>query len=384
MIKTSLKALVVEDDANVVEFIRRTMVVLGHDYVCATNLQDARAALRKGDLHYVLLDLKIPALPDGMFPSIDSGMTFLSEIGTVRGKGRTAVFVMTSHTDQGFDMAAKLIEMGTTKCIPKPLENKPLSQIIQEVLAGHGKKYPLDGKAGQPVTEESKPFEGGVMAFFNDRIELLGQIIVENNGTGHAWGILQALRKKNASSGKSVNYSAAKLAKELGISGTANPHVKTAEDRSGENAIAQCVSELRNKIGEIMLESMNIGCQRDDVIDNRGKGYHLRNWITVDDHDRPIDTGTSVDVPASNVPANVPAPKADVPACPRNVPLNERQHWAIEQLQKDEKLGRTAIEKQFKIGEKTAKRDLGDLVKRGLIEFVRNPKPGHYRLTRRN
>jgi len=290
--------------------------------------------------------------------------------------------VMTSHTDQGFDMAVKLAQMGATRCIPKPLEDKPLSQIIQEVLTEHGKKYPIDS-AASPAAPEPQPFSGGVMAFFHDRIELLGQVVVENNGMGHAWGILQALRKKNSASGKQVAYSAARLAKEMGIGGPASLHVKTAEDRSGENAVAQCIADLRGRIEKVMRESMNLVCRRDDVVDNRGKGYRLRDWITVDDHDGPAGEVTSAVVPTSNVPAKVPATDAAVPASPRNVPLNQRQHWVIEQLQKGEKLGRVAVEKQFNVGDKTAKRDLGDLVKRGLIEFVRNPRPGHYLLARR-
>lgn len=34
------------------------------------------------------------------------------------------------------------------------------------------------------------------------------------------------------------------------------------------------------------------------------------------------------------------------------------------------------------MGEKTAKRDPCELAKRGLIEFARTPKPGHYWLTK--
>jgi len=159
MTRTRLKALVVEDDGDVVECIRRTMIVLDHDCVCVTNVQDAREALRKEEFHYVLLDLKIPAMPDGLFPTIDSGMTFLAEVGRERGNGHTPVFVMTSHTNQGFGMAVKLTQMGASLCIPKPLDDKPLSQIIQEVLDDHGRRLLPDGKLGQPASQErqSKP-----------------------------------------------------------------------------------------------------------------------------------------------------------------------------------------------------------------------------------
>ncbi|NOT02383.1 MAG: DeoR family transcriptional regulator [Phycisphaerales bacterium] len=60
--------------------------------------------------------------------------------------------------------------------------------------------------------------------------------------------------------------------------------------------------------------------------------------------------------------------------------LNDRQHWVLEQLRAGGKLQRQDIEKHFRVAEKTAKRDLSDLVSRGLIVFERTPPPGYYRL----
>jgi hypothetical protein len=40
------------------------------------------------------------------------------------------------------------------------------------------------------------------------------------------------------------------------------------------------------------------------------------------------------------------------------------------------------LERRFDVHAKTAKRDLANLVERGLIEFVRTPRPGHYQLRR--
>jgi len=80
---------------------------------------------------------------------------------------------------------------------------------------------------------------------------------------------------------------------------------------------------------------------------------------------------------------DVPAPRSDVPATSANVPLNDRQHWALEQLRAGVKLRRQDIEKHFRVTEKTAKRDLSNLVKRSLIVFERTPQPGNYRLVTR-
>ena len=192
MMKTSLRALVVEDDANVVEFIRRTMVVLGHDCVCATNLQDAREALRDTDFHYVLLDLKLPAMPDGLFPVIDSGMTFLEEISRERGNGRIPVFVMTSFTDQGFAMAAKLIQMGAIRCIPKPLEDKSLVQIIREDLAAHKRNALVSGKTGQSTPRRRSPKEPQKVELAAPSTECYAELAI----TGDNQGLLKILFTK--------------------------------------------------------------------------------------------------------------------------------------------------------------------------------------------
>jgi DNA-binding MarR family transcriptional regulator len=78
--------------------------------------------------------------------------------------------------------------------------------------------------------------------------------------------------------------------------------------------------------------------------------------------------------------SDVPAPQPDVPATSANVPLNDRQHWVLEQIRAGVELHRQDIEKRFRVTQKTAKQDLSDLVGRGLIVFERTPRPGHYRL----
>lgn len=161
-----LTALIVEDDANVVDFIRRTMVVLGHECVCVTNLQDARDAYGRNAFDYVVLDLKIPAMADLLFPDMDCGMTFLSEIGQRGGNGRMPVLVMTTYAGEGFDMAIRLAELGASKCITKPLDDKPLSEIIREVLAKRilaGRGNAVTGSNSESADGEAPIVELGVL-----------------------------------------------------------------------------------------------------------------------------------------------------------------------------------------------------------------------------
>lgn len=82
---------------------------------------------------------------------------------------------------------------------------------------------------------------------------------------------------------------------------------------------------------------------------------------------------------AASAPANVPA---NVPV---NVPvktegLSERQQWFMEQLSAGRKVKAADIEAQWNVVEKTAKRDIAELRKLELVEFVGAAKTGSYRL----
>ena len=377
--KSKPKALIVEDDGLVVEFIKRSLIVLDHNCQAVHNLDDARKALETDSPSYIILDLKIPALPDGLFPDIECGMTFLGDVQRIKGKGRMPVIVMTSHTGEGFSLAVKLTRMGANACISKPLndEKKPLTQVVKEVLEDHHKKFP-DGVNEAPASQEPLPFDGGVLAYYSTHIELCGETILEAGNTGHGWGVLQALRKRN-STGKFIGYSAPRLANEVGLGGRVSERVMAVKNQAAQNTVAQCIKTLRHRFTKVMLERQNLKCGTYDVIDSRGRGYRLNDWITVEERDAASDTGTL----QGHVPAKSLQGIADVPASKKDVPLTDRQLWSIEQLKNGGKLTRVAVEKKFRIGQKQAKRELVGLSKRGIIEFVRKPKPGYYRLKKK-
>jgi len=64
-------------------------------------------------------------------------------------------------------------------------------------------------------------------------------------------------------------------------------------------------------------------------------------------------------------------------------PLTDRQHWILDQLRDNVKLTREMVEGQFRIKDKQAKRELSGLSGRGLIRFIRKPRPGYYALCRK-
>jgi predicted HTH transcriptional regulator len=59
-------------------------------------------------------------------------------------------------------------------------------------------------------------------------------------------------------------------------------------------------------------------------------------------------------------------------------PLNDRQLWVLDMLERGQTVTRRAVEAQFQCSDRTAKRILGALVARGTIGFVGTPSPGRY------
>jgi hypothetical protein len=51
------------------------------------------------------------------------------------------------------------------------------------------------------------------------------------------------------------------------------------------NTLSQSIKALRDRIAEVLRDRLDLACGPFDVIDNRGKGYHLREWIAVEVHD---------------------------------------------------------------------------------------------------
>ncbi|MAX25688.1 MAG: hypothetical protein CMJ19_14405 [Phycisphaeraceae bacterium] len=63
--------------------------------------------------------------------------------------------------------------------------------------------------------------------------------------------------------------------------------------------------------------------------------------------------------------------------------MTERQLWILDQLRNGMQLTRKMVEDQFAIGDKQAKRELTGLTNRGMVSFIRKPRPGYYVLKTR-
>jgi len=76
-------------------------------------------------------------------------------------------------------------------------------------------------------------------------------------------------------------------------------------------------------------------------------------------------------------PAVLEHSRADVPV---SVPANDRQRWFLEQHEASNQIKASDLAAYCSISEKTAKRDIAGLKRKGLIEFVGAPKNGFYRI----
>lgn len=351
-----MKVLVVEDDRKIkAEAIDDCLASLGHENDWATNQKEANELLAANSYGLVLLDLQIPSRPGGKdLPEF--GKNLLKQIRARMGRD-VPVILMTAQHQQCVDLITELHEIGLDGSISKPFPTtgRTLAVVITEVMERH-RRFRLAAKAGQeqPLTQ----FAGGVLAFHSRHIELCGETIVSQNRKGYPWRILHLLRERN-DRGNYVRMDSVKLASKL------HPNLS-------QNTLIQAIKALRDRITTVMEDRLRYGCGAEDVIANGGRGYHLREWIIVEQYDEvgtlaADDNGTAKSLPASQC----------VPSQPQ---LSERQQWVLTHLAAGAQITRQAVEQQFGISERTAKRELGELCDLGIIEFDRGEQPGCYRL----
>jgi len=353
-----IKALVVEDDLKIQEEIEDVLGLLGHVHDWAESQQEARELIERNAYHYVLADLEIPARTGRGFAKIEYGKKLIEQIQQIKGRGVMPVILMTCYHKDGLNLAMELLGNGVMDFISKPFGDgtagKSLPEVIQDVLDKHRKSFP----PGVLPTDPPRRFEGGTLAYYPDHIELDGETILERGGPGHAWPVMQVLGRPR-DNGKLPHLSAPRLAKAIDPSG-----------RLSDGAINSCVHTLRERIAARMLEQANLTVGRDDVIANLGQGYHIAKWLVIEAHDQ---AGEQV---AQAAVASEPSPEEQ--------PLSDRQHWILGRLREGMHVTRQMVEKHCGIGARQAKRELTGLSSRGLIEFVRRPRPGHYVLRTRS
>lgn len=359
------RALVVDDNPEILEVVGEVLCSLGHEFDTATCQDEARRLLGEHQYSYHLLDLEIPVRPNRGFPRIQNGENLLREIATRRNGRAEPILVMTGHGTDSPKLAVQMMKLGADDYITKPFATvgRTLDRAILEALETDGHRPRRSHVAASPTTDADvplEPFTGGELTFFHSHVDLLGVTIISDRGTGQCMAILNQLRRKS-DRGQYVRMSGEELATAIQAAG-------------GVGTITGCVQTLRRNIIN-RLRKTGIAVGRDDVIQHDQQGYCLHDSITVHD-------GDTAEFP-SHVPADVPANHPHVPAqVPAGTELNPRQRWIVVQLGQGVRIQRAMVEREFGVGEKTAKRDLSHLVHLGMIEYRRMGREGAYRLVR--
>jgi CheY-like chemotaxis protein len=359
----TLRALVVEDDTDIAESVGETLVSLNHEHDWVVSQEEARQKMAQGGYAYVLLDLQIPVRPERSIPRLQNGVNLARELHQCPAMQGAPVIVMTAFGHEGLNVAAQLTEQGVVEFITKPFPKtgKTLDVVVLDVLRRFGRGPTCGAESPQGATP-LRPFQGGELVLFPDHAELCGVRIITDRGDGHSLTMLRQLSARTAH-GRFVRLSASDLGAKL---------------RVGEGTITGCAKTIRESIKDRLRRECGLECGDQDVLARDNQGYHLndqkirtRSGDSADPAHVPGDTQRADPGDTEHVPADVPG---DMPG------HNERQQWVLQQLGRGVKLCRTAIEDQFRVGMKTAKRDLAELREQGLVEWVAEPRPGHYRL----
>ncbi len=275
------KALVVEDEDGIMSSIDEVVSTARGDTLHrARSLEEARALYRKCTFGYVLLDLKIPA--DKAFPDKTYGLTALKEIRESKLNADVPIIAMTSHHSDGFDLTMELYDLGVNDCISKPFdENRPLLKVIEDVLIAVGAETAKAAKGAKATVRrrgqgrtKARPFPGGKMVFYADRVELCDDKILGDTGLQHSRKMLDILRAKKQ--GKFIRIGLKQLTE------------KVDKDLGGgvitEDTIRGCVSTLRKNVKQRLARDRGFVCGQHDVLVRDEQGYHLNDEkITVED-----------------------------------------------------------------------------------------------------
>lgn len=351
-----MKVLVVEDDPKIkTEAIDDCLASLGHVSDWAQSQQEANGMLASTDYDLILQDLQIPSRPGGKaLPEF--GKNLLKQVRVRKGHD-IPIILMTAQHQHCVDLLTDLQELGIDGSISKPfpITGRTLAVVIEDVLEKHRRfRMSNSGTDDQPLV----PFDGAVLAYSPDHIDLGGVMICEKSQRGCAWQILQALGERD-DTGKLPHLQSTSLGRRI-------------KPQPAQNTLFRAISTLRARM-EKAMKRCGKDCEREDVIGHDESGYYLADGIVVEVYDA---NGTPVGQAdgAGNDTSKVAGAKL-------SFKLNDKQCWVMARLASEGTLTRRDVEQEFDISDRTAKRVLGELSDAGLIEFDRTTHPGFYRLT---
>ncbi len=402
-----IRALIVEDDDRIVRSIEDALYSLGHTFTSVASQEEAIEALGVSRLDYVLLDLHIPARRGRGGASIECGANLLRQVRERYSSVDLPVIVITAHSSVCVDRTTEFVRLGANEFISKPFPEtgRTLPSVVRKVLEPR-MKAAGNQSGSRAEAAPLRPFEGGELVFYPDRVDLCGVRVCGDVASGIMRTILDELRTTYPD-GRYRSISGADLA-------------RAAKALRGQNAATEAIATFRGKVRKRLRHERGIDCGRSDVIENTdGLGYRFTSKIIVRDASEvrcpPSEsngmsrlTEAASDDPVKGIddpvfrngnghrhgrkaPESLPVAAArgaddpvndpvtdDGAGQPKVVVLNARHKWALAALRAGRQVRRKDIEREFKVSRATAKRDLADLGDQ--IEFTGAPKTGYYRL----
>ena len=368
----TLKALVVDDDPNILEIVGDILKSLGHKFDTASCQEEARRLLADNQYAYHLVDLELPVVANRGLPRIQNGENLVREIIRQRGARREPVIIMTGHGTNGPELAVRMMKLGADDFVTKPFpaSGNTLDKAILEALGGGAsEKASGNGLGPHSVVCQPQQFEGGNLTFYPDPVELCGVKVCGGRRSGLIRRVLDVLRTKTPQ-GRFVALSGTELGIEVGCSGD-------------QNKIAGCIRDFRRNTRQLLLSEAKVQCGLQDVIQSGGTGYRLHEWIDVQDVASPVARIQGHDGPAirGDDPVNDPVNSNDDPLNRAGGPVIRRREWILGELRKGRRLRAPAIATALKCSCTTAKRDLETLRAAGHVAFVGASKTGFYQTT---
>ena len=326
------RALVVDDDQDILEDVQERLRGIGHVAVSAACLDDARATLEaKPDFAYVLLDLEIPTRY-GKPPMIQQGLNLLNFINQTHPE--LPVVVMTAHGHDSSDLPAEVMRHGRAfDYLRKPFARPGDKHRTLEAAAKAANEQRLQALLGPTEPpQQLDPFTAASreLVIEEERITLCGVEVWNDRAQGDLRAALEVLAVRTRHGawprvrGTSINE---RLGREI------------------SNPISKPIQRFRDACTDRMRELKHLACGKFDVIaDSKGGGYHLADHIVVVIAGSPQAEPVRSAVEPEAQPASEPA-------------MNPYQEWVLAQLDAGQAVRQKDVIEHFA-------RDRGTLVRR--------------------
>jgi CheY-like chemotaxis protein/DNA-binding transcriptional ArsR family regulator len=332
--------------------IEDTLDSLGHSFDRAHSQREAIKFATANQYAYILIDIEMPANRKGARPERVHGYHLLETLNSKNVCESTPIIIMDGDA-HCLDYVFDYIRKGAVRFAGKaPTDSRRLARAVRETLKEWTRRTRHSSSSGRPAA-----FCDGELVIYPDRAELLGVRIISNSGPACGLRLLRALADRNKR--RCPSMAATDLMSETGI--------------DSQNTVTGSIRTLRDNCIHRLQRELGVQCGKQDIIAHSEQGYRFASWIEV--------RVAGEDVP--DVTADTNDDAADALGALDIVterPLNDRQQWALAEIERGVPFQRTMLEARFDVSDRTAKRDLLELRQAGLIAWVRDGSTGFYRL----